>query len=52
MISVLSVVNLPSVASLNSPQMVRSDSAGLSYHCVLCLLILSTPNYSGAVATK
>ena len=31
--------------------MARSDFAGLSYHCVLCLLILTTPNYSGAVVT-
>jgi hypothetical protein len=45
------MVDLWLVARQLSTQMVRSDSAGLSYHCVLCLLILMTPNYSGAVAT-
>jgi len=51
-ISVPSVVNLLSLAGQHSAQMVRFKQAELGYHTDVCPLILTTPSYSGAMATR
>jgi hypothetical protein len=49
-VSVISVVHLLFMAHQYAMQMVRSSPVVLGYHCILCLLIPTTPSYSDAAA--